>query len=599
MFLFIWLLSGYASFGSGSGTLNLYSARTLPMANLAVNLHMSYSRHQYPSQEEYEISHHIGKAKIGITYGVWDYLELYAGTTVYGKGEQLGGFSEPEDVYMFGDEDFYGGMKFYLPIIDNGTNSVNWLIGGNIGGKFTPIHSDKDDSLCLDQHFEPTLKHGADFSFDFLNDIEIYPLFIHLNLGYEIKGNNKEIPLLDTLQGAYFLEEERSDLFKWGVGFEIAAGKYTRFILETRGSNPTDTIGVDTTIASLGLRFITAENLTFDIGVDYALNDVDFVPDWEGDGNITSRVEDLGKWRFKVGFTTGSALIKKKEKPKIGVIALSVRDIDTDEPLTATVSFRDTTLGIFRVGEEGTANISLPPGVYHLKISREGYVPREASVTVKADAEINISTVLRKEKKPKGMFTGTVTSYREKTPLAATIELLGTKLKSITSDPEKGIFKGELPAGTYNVRVSSDGYIQKTFPVEIKDGETAIKNIQLIEKLEEKKKLILRGVNFASGKSVIPADGYFILEQVVEVLKANKGVKVEISGHTDAVGSASYNQRLSEARAQSVRQFLIQHGIDASRLTARGYGESNPIAPNTTRDGRALNRRIEFTVISN
>jgi len=196
------------------------------------------------------------------------------------------------------------------------------------------------------------------------------------------------------------------------------------------------------------------------------------------------------------------------------------------------------------------------------------------------------------------MFTGTVSSYREKTPLAANIEFLGTEMKPIASDPEKGIFKAELPTGTYNINVFTEGYLPKTFPIEIRDGETTVKNIQLIEKLEEKKKLVLRGINFSSGKSTILPEGYAILDQVVEVLKANKDVKVEISGHTDAVGSASYNQRLSEARAQSVRQYLIEHGLDASRLVARGYGESKPIAPNTTREGRAQNRRIEFTVIS-
>lgn len=88
------------------------------------------------------------------------------------------------------------------------------------------------------------------------------------------------------------------------------------------------------------------------------------------------------------------------------------------------------------------------------------------------------------------------------------------------------------------------------------------------------------------------------MNKVAEVLKANENVKVEIGGHTDAVGSASYNQKLSEQRARSVMNYLIQQGVDKDRLVARGYGESNPVASNTTRAGRAKNRRIEFTVIS-
>ncbi|MBA7711893.1 Peptidoglycan-associated lipoprotein [subsurface metagenome] len=129
-------------------------------------------------------------------------------------------------------------------------------------------------------------------------------------------------------------------------------------------------------------------------------------------------------------------------------------------------------------------------------------------------------------------------------------------------------------------------------------GSTFFRSTVFILTSEEKKKLILRGINFASGRSIIPPEGYSTLDKVVEVLKANKDVKIEIGGHTDAVGSATYNQKLSEARALSVRQYLIQHGVDPARLVSRGYGESKPIAPNTTREGRSQNRRIEFIVIS-
>ncbi|MEO0232818.1 MAG: OmpA family protein, partial [candidate division WOR-3 bacterium] len=69
-------------------------------------------------------------------------------------------------------------------------------------------------------------------------------------------------------------------------------------------------------------------------------------------------------------------------------------------------------------------------------------------------------------------------------------------------------------------------------------------------------------------------------------------------GHTDSIGSDSYNMSLSQARAEAVRSYLItRHGIDPARLIARGYGETMPIAPNTSREGRAQNRRVEFVII--
>jgi outer membrane protein OmpA-like peptidoglycan-associated protein len=234
-----------------------------------------------------------------------------------------------------------------------------------------------------------------------------------------------------------------------------------------------------------------------------------------------------------------------------------------------------------------------------LKLSKEGYVSREAAITVKASATVNINTVLRKEEKEeKGVFSGTVSSFREELPLQSKIEFLGTDISALISDPVKGVFQTEVAAGTYNVRVSSDGYLSETFPVEILKGETTIKNVKLVKKLEKEEKIILRGINFASGKAVIPPSEYPVLDQVVEVLKANKNVTVEIGGHTDAVGTETYNQGLSERRAHSVRNYLIQRGISASRLSARGYGEYQPVASNTTREGRSQNRRIEFTVLS-
>ncbi len=86
------------------------------------------------------------------------------------------------------------------------------------------------------------------------------------------------------------------------------------------------------------------------------------------------------------------------------------------------------------------------------------------------------------------------------------------------------------------------------------------------------------------------------LSRIAKSLQSQKNFNVEIGGNTDSVGSADYNQLLSEKRAQAVRRYLISEGVDASRLTARGYGESNPVASNSTVSGRAMNRRVDFRV---
>ncbi len=109
-----------------------------------------------------------------------------------------------------------------------------------------------------------------------------------------------------------------------------------------------------------------------------------------------------------------------------------------------------------------------------------------------------------------------------------------------------------------------------------------------------RKKIVLRGVNFDFDKANIRADAVPILEQACRTLKEEPNVDVELQGYTDSVGSEQYNMRLSQRRADAVRNWLVQCGIPASRLTARGFGESNPVASNATAEGRAQNRRTEL-----
>jgi outer membrane protein OmpA-like peptidoglycan-associated protein len=111
-----------------------------------------------------------------------------------------------------------------------------------------------------------------------------------------------------------------------------------------------------------------------------------------------------------------------------------------------------------------------------------------------------------------------------------------------------------------------------------------------------KKKIVLRGVNFDFDKYNIRPDAVPILEQACKTLKEEPSIDVSCQGHTDSVGTEAYNQALSERRANSVRNWLIKCGIPASRLTSKGFGESNPVASNDTAEGRAQNRRTELVV---
>lgn len=110
--------------------------------------------------------------------------------------------------------------------------------------------------------------------------------------------------------------------------------------------------------------------------------------------------------------------------------------------------------------------------------------------------------------------------------------------------------------------------------------------------------LVLKGVNFGSGKSTLLTSSYAALDQIAESLREWPEVRVEIQGHTDNTGDDAMNMELSRQRAETVRQYLVNKGIDSNRLTSNGYGEEKPVADNKTAAGRAKNRRVELNRIN-
>ncbi|MCI5072189.1 OmpA family protein [bacterium] len=105
---------------------------------------------------------------------------------------------------------------------------------------------------------------------------------------------------------------------------------------------------------------------------------------------------------------------------------------------------------------------------------------------------------------------------------------------------------------------------------------------------------VLKGVNFKSGSSELTLNSMVILEDVAKELLEFPRVRIEIQGHTDSVGAAEFNQKISYARAKSVMTYLVSKGVPQDRMVAKGYGESQPIASNKTAGGRAQNRRVEL-----
>lgn len=108
--------------------------------------------------------------------------------------------------------------------------------------------------------------------------------------------------------------------------------------------------------------------------------------------------------------------------------------------------------------------------------------------------------------------------------------------------------------------------------------------------------VVLKGVNFDFDKSSLRPESYAVLDKAAVALKKQGNTKVKVAGHTDSRGDDKYNLALSQRRAETVRAYLIKKGVAANRLTAKGYGESRPVADNATKEGRFKNRRVELVM---
>ncbi len=201
---------------------------------------------------------------------------------------------------------------------------------------------------------------------------------------------------------------------------------------------------------------------------------------------------------------------------------------------------------------------------------------------------------------------GKVTEYGTGKPLDATIEIVdnGTQkvVQRIKTNATTGDYMVMLPSGkNYGMSVNAKGHMfySENFDIPATQGYQEIhKDIQLMP-VNPGSKVVLRNVFFDFNSAKLKPESYPELNRLADVLKRYPGIVVEISGHTDNIGSFKYNMKLSQKRAEAVVQYLISQGVPPQSLIAKGYGPTKPIASNATEEGRALNRRVEAKILKN
>lgn len=187
--------------------------------------------------------------------------------------------------------------------------------------------------------------------------------------------------------------------------------------------------------------------------------------------------------------------------------------------------------------------------------------------------------------------------------LSARFELInletGEKVMDSFSD-QNGSFLVCLPTDmNYALNVNREAYLFYSRNIPLKGVHSVEKpyltNIAL-SPLEQGEVLVLNNVFFDFNSSALLPESQLELDRLFALLEENPGISIEVGGHTDSVGEEAYNQLLSERRAESVYQYLLEKGLEAGRLSYKGYGESRPAGENETADGRKLNRRTEITI---
>lgn len=217
--------------------------------------------------------------------------------------------------------------------------------------------------------------------------------------------------------------------------------------------------------------------------------------------------------------------------------------------------------------------------------------------------------LLEKEKPdPVVLVSGNVYNAKTKQPLSASLayETLpdGVEAGTGLSNPYDGSFKMVLPYNkNYSIRATADHFfsISENLNLDslIKEGYKEIHKDLYLVPIEIGQVIRLNNVFFDFDKWDLRPESYIELNRVVKLLSENPKIEIEMSAHTDSRGSDEYNFKLSDNRARSVMEYIISQGIDSSRITSHGYGETKPVATNDTDDGRQLNRRVEFTILKN
>lgn len=230
--------------------------------------------------------------------------------------------------------------------------------------------------------------------------------------------------------------------------------------------------------------------------------------------------------------------------------------------------------------------------------------PPEPQVVVVRDTVVVIKEIAPPVIDRSVYLAGNITDSESGEPVLARIEVIDFATDAViattASSDVDGSYRAKLPdKKTYVVNIRATGFLSDMKKVTVpQDYSSDIVKLDVpLVKVKVGKKVVLNNIFFELGKAVLTKESHQELDKLAGILNDSPTIKIEISGHTDNTGSAVVNARLSTERARAVVDYLVTRGVDRSRMTYMGYGPDQPVADNSTEEGRARNRRVEFKIL--
>ncbi len=578
-----------------------------------------------------------GAVTVGLT--PWKYLEVYAAlfsSSNINTRQHLEPTQEPAVQMALGD--WLLGVKGFYPVLPA------LSIGGTFGVKFLNSYGDIDPNGAATNVF----LHGM-MTFDVRKVAKTVPLRLHLNVGYIYDASHKVLgdnpsdytPTLDESSEKHhaFLVQQfalglNHSRFRWSIAvdaplpylgglfnpiveyqMDVATESPSKIIEQWREfADTTQNYNVDGRIASrivLGVRFRPIAGLIVDAGVDIAVTHQGFahgppLPPWNFFFQAAYAFDLAAKTKTIVKTKVEKVTKIVKPKPTEGRIAGVVKDAKTKAPLAeAIITFPGLGLTDLATAEDGSyTSYRLKKGTVKIEVRREGYKSWSGTAKVQVQKTTTVNVELVKKAPKTGQVLGTVTEKKGGTPVAATIEVDGTEKRSVKAGTD-GTFQMTLKPGAYRVKATAEGYFTRYNAFVVNAGTKQSLEFKLTKRpkrsvvvVQRRKLRIRKKIHFAYNKATIRPDSLQILDEVAEVMNEHPDItRLRVEGHTDRRGGWNHNLKLSQRRAEAVRDYLIAQGVDPARLEAVGYGYKRPLVPELTPRHRAINRRVEFRIL--